>query len=287
MSNRNVISDELSPGLNEYFRLTNGVPIIAGNIESMRYPGPGNFVYRANSEQPEMGGQFNQVQVYPEGVVKFFIEQGTSMSIFIGVKPKPTKRKINPDNFVLNTETFRVLNKLSQEDINYICKTFLQSVLNNYNTVIESASDKPQAEENKNVISGMLQKSDFMMTIVEGMISLKDFSTSPEDIHALKLTAAQAAAPQAAAQSAAAQAAAAQAAAQAAAAVYTFNPPAPAPPAAAVYTFNPPAPSAPSVAPAKRVTRRGTGGKSKRNKSKNGTKRRNKKDKRKTRKYKK
>ena len=309
MSGNQFYNEIPPPGFDEYFDLTNGVPIIRENIESTRFRGA--LVYEAHPEKPEMSGQFTQVYVDPKGIVKLFIEQPQGIAIFI--KPKTDITDIN-DNFTKSTNTFMTQNNLSQEDINYICRAFLTSLLDKLFKFV-SKNDRPQFTKNKKKIIQMLKAPVFMMTIVEGMISLDDINKNQDprykdEIKILYLTVPlkkQKTAASAAMAAPPPPASAAMAAPPPPAAVYKFTAPLPASaapstaapataaPATAEYKFTAPLPAtaAPSTAATAAETRRGTkrqlrprGGKSKRNKSKKGTKRRNKKDKRKTRKYK-
>ena len=81
MSGNQFYNEIPPPGFDEYFDLTNGVPIIRENIESTRFRGA--LVYEAHPEKPEMSGQFTQVYVDPKGIVKLFIEQPQGIAIFI------------------------------------------------------------------------------------------------------------------------------------------------------------------------------------------------------------
>jgi hypothetical protein len=244
----NIVREETVPEkMIPYFYINEkGTPMINVNIKSIRYPD--SFVYEVVPDREEMSGQFTQVQVYPDhDVVKFFIEQTGGIAIFI--KPKNITDKV--DHFVERTDSFSGKNGFSQENINEISRSFLKSLLS-----------KLQNKEYKNVISRMSNSREFMMTIVEGMVSLDDVLCNQnqfgDSIVSLTLK------PES---SAAAPTTAAAAPTTAAAATDSER----------------------KIKGRKRGTERGTerGGKSKRNKSKKGTKRRNKKDKRKTRKYKK
>lgn len=154
----NVVPGEVFPeNVKQYFYIAeDGTPKINVNIESIRYPG--SFVYEVRPDMAEMAGQFTQLRVYPDGIVKFFIEQPGGISIFI--KPKTINDKNN--NFMKRTVSFSE-NRFSQEEINKISHAFLMPLLT-----------KLSNEQDKDVIKKMLESPDFMMTIVEGMVSLED-----------------------------------------------------------------------------------------------------------------
>ena len=160
----NVVPEKVFKEEISYFSIEDGKPIINVNIKSIRYPD--SFVYEFMPDRAEMAGQFTQVQVYPtDNVVKFFIEQPGGIAIFIKLKDKTVKN----DNFIKRAVSFGHKNEFSQQDINKISRLFLSSLLKK----IENTENTDRESDIK-VIRDMLGYDNFMMTIVEGMVTLKD-----------------------------------------------------------------------------------------------------------------